>query len=89
MNDEPSEPLKEMSTHEAEGVEQLESEIQKEIAKLQFYLEETDELLQSKDYDEMTIVEARTTKISEKLSELITHKQEMKIEHQNTSRNEI
>ena len=67
-----------MSKHK--GVQRLESDIQKEISKLKFYLEQTDELIESNNYEEMSIVEQRTTNINEKLSELISHTQELKIE---------
>ena len=67
-----------MSKHE--GVQRLESDIQKEISKLKFYLERIDELIESNNYEEMRIVEQRTTNINEKLSELISHTQELKIE---------
>ena len=69
-----------------EGVQRLESEIQKEISKLKFYLEQTDELIESNNYEEMSIVEQRTTKINEKLSELISRMQELKIELDVSSR---
>ena len=69
-----------------EGVQRLESDIQKEISKLKFYLEQTDELIESNNYEEMSIVEQRTTKINEKLSELISRTQELKIELDVSSR---
>ena len=82
---EESQSTREQPRHE--GVDRLESEIEKEISKLRFYLEETGELLESKDYEEMRTVDVRTTKISERLSELIARAQELKIEQQESSRN--
>ena len=64
----------------------LESEIQKEINKLKYFLEETDDLIQIKDYTEMEIVTKRADKIVDRLSDLISHAEELKIESGASSR---
>ena len=46
-----------------EDEQRLEGEIQKEINKLKYFLEETDDLIQIKDYTEMEIVTKRADKI--------------------------
>ena len=50
-----------------EDEQRLEGEIQKEINKLKYLLEETDDLIQIKDYTEMEIVTKRAEKIAEEL----------------------
>ena len=45
-----------------EDEQRLEGEIQKEINKLKYFLEETDDLIQIKDYTEMEIVTKEQTK---------------------------
>ena len=64
----------------------MENGIKKEISKLEFYLEQTRELLESNDYEEMTIVEQRTAKSSETLTDLISNTVEKKIELNMTPR---
>ena len=63
-----------------EGEQRLEGEIQKEINKLKYFLEETDDLIQIKDYTEMEIVtmERVTRKIADRLSDLISHDRRVK-----------
>lgn len=69
-----------------DDISRLESGIQKEISKLKFYLDQTEELLTSNDYEEMAVVEKRTAKICDTLSELISNTVEMKIELDMTPR---
>ena len=76
-----------MSDHEGtaaqgprEDEQRLEDEIQKEINKLKYFLEETDDLIQIKDYTEMEIVTKRAEKIADRLSDLISHTEELKID---------
>ena len=63
-----------------EDEQRLEDEIQKEINKLKYFLEETDDLIQIKDYTEMEIVTKRPEKIADRLSDLISHTEELKID---------
>ena len=58
----------------------LEDEKQKEINKLKYFLEGTDDLIQIKDYTEMEIVTKRAEKIVDRLSDLISHAEELKID---------
>ena len=58
----------------------LEVEKQKEINKLKYFLEETDNFIQIKDYTEMEIVTKRAEKIADRLSDLISHAEELKID---------
>jgi len=74
-----------MSDHEGtaaqgphEDEQRLESEIEKEINKLKYFLEEVDDLIQLKDYTEMEIVTRRAEKIIDKLSDLLSHTEELK-----------
>ena len=76
-----------MSDHEGTAAQdprkdeqRLESEIEKEINKLKYFLEETDDLIQLQDYTEMEIVTRRAEKIIEKLSDLVSHTEELKID---------
>ena len=58
----------------------LEGEIQKEINKLKYFLEETDDLIQIRDYTEMEIFTKRAEKVADRLSDLISHTEELKID---------
>ena len=70
----------ETATHNCEDEQRLEKEIDKEIQKLKYFLEETDDLIQLKDYTEMEIANRRAEKIVERLSDLISQAEEMKID---------
>ena len=63
-----------------EDEQRLEDEIQKEINKLKYFLEKTDDLIQIKDYTEMEIVTKRAENIADRLSDLISHTEEFKID---------
>ena len=76
-----------MSDHEGtaaqgprEDEQRLESGIEKEINKLKYFLEEADDLIQLKDHTEMEIVTRRAEKIVDKLLDLISHTEELKID---------
>ena len=73
-------------THEHEDEQRLENEIYKEINKLTYFLEETDELIQARDYTEMEIASKRAEKIIAKLSDLVAQTEEMKLDHGVSSR---
>ena len=61
--------------------ERMEVEIKKEIAKLEYYLEGTDELI-----EEIQVAVKQTTKITSKLSDLISQLEELKIDNGETPR---
>ena len=69
-----------------EDEKRLEDEINKEISKLKYFLEEADELIERKDYDEMEILDKRTGKIINKLTDIIAQTEEMKLDHGTTPR---
>jgi len=60
--------------------EDLEKKIKEEIDKLKFYLEEGDELLESCDYSEIALTCKRTDEIQDRLNDLISTLQELKID---------
>ena len=63
-----------------EDISRMEGTIKEEISKLKYYLETADELIESKDYEEMAIVKQRTAKICETLTDTISSAVELKIE---------
>ena len=67
--------------HSCEDEQQLEKEIDKEIHKLKYFLDETDELIKLRDYTEMDIANRQVEKIVCKLSDLISQVEELKIDH--------
>ena len=68
-------------TEEASKDEQhLVKEIDKEMNKLKYFLEETEELIEIKDYTEMEIVNKRARNIITNLSDLVSQTEELKIE---------
>ena len=62
----------ENATHNCEDEQRLEKEIDKEIQKFKYFLDETDDLIQLKDYKEMEIANRRAEKIVGRLSDLIS-----------------
>ena len=64
----------------SEQEEDLEKKIKKEIEKLQFYLEEGDELLEGCDYSEIAPTYKRTDEIQDRLNDLMSTLQELKID---------
>ena len=59
---------------------ELVTEVEKEIEKLKYYLEESDEMIEEGDFVEIEVTHNRTTAIHDKLCNLIAHVQELKIE---------
>ena len=51
------------------------------VIKYQLIMDETDELIKLRDYTETDIANRRVEKILGKLSDLISHEEEMKIDH--------
>ncbi len=66
--------------------EKFEKEIAIEINKLQFYLEDIDELIESQDIREIKVTSKRTDEILDRLNELVLKTQELKIEKAHTQR---
>ena len=64
----------------SEDEQRLVKEIDKEISKLGYFLEETEELIEIKDYTEMEIVNKRAGNIITTLSDLVSQTEELKIE---------
>ena len=56
------------------------AEVEKEIEKLKYYLEESNEIIEQEDFVEIEVTHKRTTAIHDKLCNLIAHVQEVKIE---------
>ena len=56
------------------------AEVEKEIEKLKYYLEEWNEIIEQEDFVEIEVTRKRTTAIHDKLCNLIAHVQELKIE---------
>ena len=69
-----------------EDEQRLEKDIDKEINKLKYFLEETDELIHIGDYTEMEIAGKRAEKIIAKLSDLVSQTEELKIDRGVSSR---
>ena len=67
--------------HRCENEQRLEKEIDKEIHKLKFFLDKTDELIKLRDYTEMDIANRRAGKIVGSLSDIILQAKELKIDH--------
>ena len=63
-----------------EDEQRLEKEIDKEMQKLKYFLDEMDDLIELKDYTEMEIANRRAVKIVGRLSDLILQAEEMKID---------
>ena len=74
------------TTNTNEEISRMENNIKKEISKLEYYLEPTDELIELNDYEEMAIVEKRTARICENLTDIISSTVERKIELNMTPR---
>ena len=72
------------ASHDEEKL--LEGEIEKEVKKLKYFLEKTDDLIQLKDYVEMEIANKRADRIIDKLADLISQAEELKIDNGASSR---
>lgn len=66
--------------------QRLIKEIDKEINKLKYFMEETDELIEIKSYSEMEIVNKRAVNVIAKLSDLVSQTEELKIERGSSTR---
>ena len=64
----------------SEDEQRLTREIEKEINKLKYFLEETEELIEIKDFTEIEVANKRAEKIIAKLSDLVSQTEELKIE---------
>ena len=56
------------------------AEVEKEIEKLKYYLEESDEIIEERDFVETEVTHNLTTPIHDKLCNVIAYEQELKIE---------
>ena len=81
-----TEDTKAESNETGEEITDLESDIQKKIAKLDYYTEQVDELIETEDYKEMKVITSRVEGIQNRISDLIGKIEEMKIEQGLTSR---
>ena len=64
----------------SEEEKKFEKAIKKETDKLEYYLRDTEELIESGDFKEMTIVCKRTDEILDRLNDLVSQMQELKLE---------
>ena len=69
-----------------EDEKKFEDEINKEISKLKYFLEEADELIENRDYAEMDILDKRAGKIINKLTDIIAQTEELKLDNGTTPR---
>ena len=79
-----------MSDSEAQASEQqIENKINKEIEKLKYYLEQTDELIEEQDLRENETVNKRTNAILDQIYSLVSTAQETKVELGKSTSREI
>ena len=64
----------------SEAMERLEKNINKDVAKLKYYMEPADELIESNDYIEMEIAVKQRTQIIDKITDLISQLEGMKLD---------
>ena len=64
----------------SEAMERLEKNIDKEVAKLKYYMESADELIENNDYIEMEIAVKQGTQIIDKITDLISQLEGMKLD---------
>lgn len=64
----------------SEEEKKFEKNIKKEIDKLDYYLEDTEELIESGDFKEIAVVCKRTDEIVDRLNDLVGQMQELKLE---------
>ena len=69
-----------------EDEKKFEDEINREISKLKYFLEEADELIENRDYAEMDILDKRAGKIINKLTDIIAQTEELKLDNSMTPR---
>lgn len=70
----------------SEEEKQFEKEIGLEINKLEYYLEDVDELIESQDLKEIKVTSKRVDEIFDKLNDLVLKVQELKLEKGHTQR---
>ena len=73
-----TEDSKAESNETGEKITDLESDTQKEIAKLDYYTEQVDELIETEDYKEIKVITSRAGVIQNRISDLIGKIEEMK-----------
>ena len=66
--------------------ENFEKEISVEIGKLEYYLDDIDELIENDDIREIKVTSKRTDEILDRLNELALKTQELKLEKEHTQR---
>ena len=81
-----AEDSKAESNETGEEITDLESDIQKDIAKLDYYTEQVDELIEIEDYKEMKVITSRVEVVQNRISDLIGKIEDIKIEQELTSR---
>ena len=64
----------------SEALERLERDIDKEVAKLKYYMEPADQLIEDKDYLEMEIPVKQGTQIIGKITDLILQLEGLKLD---------
>ena len=62
-----------------EDEKKFEDEINKEISKLKYFLEEADDLIENRYYAEMDILDKRAGKIINKLTDIIAQTEELNL----------
>ena len=68
------------TTETSDEMERIERAIDKEITKLQYYLEPADELIENNDITEMETAVRQASKINDKIMDLISQLEEMKLD---------
>ena len=81
-----TEDSKAKSNKTGEEITDLESDMQKKTAKLHYYTEQVDELIEIEDYKEMKVITSILEVILNRISDLIGKIEKMKIEQGLTSR---
>ena len=68
------------TTETLDEIERMERGIDKEITKLQYYLEPADELIENNDITEMETAVKQASKINDKIMDLISQLEDMKLD---------
>ena len=89
MGDSDNEKTDQGETGMTQQEQDLEKKIRKEIDKLKFYLEEGDELLENCDYSEIALTCKRTDEIQDRLNDLMSTLQELKIDRAISTQREV
>ena len=89
MGDSDNEKSDQGETGISQQEQDLEKKIKKEIDKLKFYLEEGDELLEDRDYCEIALTCKRTDEIQDRLNDLMSTLQELKIDRSISTQREV